>query len=48
MASGGAIVEASVEVIKKAKQAASHVFEAPIQDIEFIMAICLLQEPTEL
>ena len=35
MASGGAIVEASVEVIKKAKQAASHVFEAPIQDIEF-------------
>ena len=34
MASGGAIVEASVEVIKKAKQAASHVFEAPIQDIE--------------
>ena len=35
MASGGAIVEASVEVIKKAKQAAAHVFEAPIQDIEF-------------
>ncbi|MBT5913015.1 MAG: xanthine dehydrogenase family protein molybdopterin-binding subunit [Rhodospirillaceae bacterium] len=35
MASGGAIVEASIEVIKKAKQVASHVFEAPIQDIEF-------------
>jgi carbon-monoxide dehydrogenase large subunit len=35
MASGGAIVEASVEVIKKAKQVASHVFETSIQDIEF-------------
>ena len=35
MASGGAIVEASVEVIKKAKQVASHVFETSVHDIEF-------------
>jgi carbon-monoxide dehydrogenase large subunit len=35
MASGGAIVEASVEVIKKAKQVAAYVFETSIQDIEF-------------
>jgi carbon-monoxide dehydrogenase large subunit len=35
MASGGAIVEASGEVIKKAKQVASHVLEAAVADIEF-------------
>ena len=35
MASGGAIVEASGEVIKKAKQVASHVLEAAVEDIEF-------------
>ena len=35
MASGGAIVEASDEVIKKAKQVASHVLEAAVEDIEF-------------
>jgi aerobic carbon-monoxide dehydrogenase large subunit len=35
MASGGAIVEASGEVIKKAKQVASHVLETAVEDIEF-------------
>ena len=35
MASGGAIVEASGEVIKKAKLVASHVLEAAVEDIEF-------------
>lgn len=35
MASGGAIIEASLEVIKKAKEAASHLFETNQQDIEF-------------
>jgi aerobic carbon-monoxide dehydrogenase large subunit len=35
MASGGAIVEASGVVIEKAKQVASHVLEAAVEDIEF-------------
>jgi aerobic carbon-monoxide dehydrogenase large subunit len=35
MASGGAIVEASGAVIEKAKQVASHVLEAAVEDIEF-------------
>jgi aerobic carbon-monoxide dehydrogenase large subunit len=35
MASGGAIVEASGEVIEKARKVASHVLEAAVEDIEF-------------